>query len=286
MDITVILALLGAAVLHASWHALIKANNNQIIAIGGMNVATTLVCGILLFFVESLSLFAMGIIAVSVMIHFGYKVALAHLYQNSELSLAYPLARGLCPVLAVIIAFFALGETPGIIALLGVILICAGVCFLVTDGLQKQVTIYILFVATFAAITVALYSVVDAYGVRYTGSVLSFTVNLVFWDGLVFITYALCATQGSALQIWLNDWKNTALTGALGLISFWIFIWSLSKASVGGVSAIRETSIIFSVLIGAFYFKERITLVRWIGVVAISIGVVLIALGKFSHSIK
>jgi len=283
LDPLVITALISAAILHASWHALIKANSNQIIAIGGMNVATTTVCALLLFTASPLSPWAMGIIALSVVIHFAYKVALAHLYQNTELSLAYPLARGLCPVLAVIFAFFALGEKPGIIALLGILFVCAGVCFLVTDGLKKQVTPFVFLLAGFAAATVALYSVLDAYGVRFTGSVFSFTVHLIFWDGLVFIAYALWATQGKALKIWAIEWKNTALTGILGLSSFWIFIWSLSKESVGGVSAIRETSIIFSVLIGAVILKERITAIRWIGVGVVTIGVMLLAVGKFTN---
>ena len=284
MDIFVVAALIAAALLHASWHALIKSNSNQIIAIGGMSVATTLVCGLLLFKASPLSNWAFGIIALSILIHFAYKVALAKLYQNTQLSMAYPLARGLCPVLAVIIAFFALGERPGIIALLGIFCVCAGVCFLVTDGLKKQVTVFVFLLAGFAAATVALYSVIDAYGVRYTGSVFSFTAHLVFWDGLVFIAYALWETQGKALKIWVVEWKNTALTGILGLTSFWIFIWSLSKASVGGVSAIRETSIIFSVLIGAFVLKERITAVRWIGVSTVMIGVMLLAVGKFTNA--
>ncbi|MBU3624414.1 DMT family transporter [Polynucleobacter sp. AP-Latsch-80-C2] len=283
MDPLVIAALISAAILHASWHALIKANRNQIIAIGGMNVATTSVCALLLFTASPLSPWAMGIIALSVLIHFAYKVALAHLYQNTHLSLAYPLARGLCPVLAVMIAFFALGEKPGMIALLGILFVCAGVYFLVTDGLKKQVTTFVFLLAGFAAATVALYSVLDAYGVRFTESVFSFTVHLVFWDGLVFIAYALWATQGKALKIWAIEWKNTALTGILGLTSFGIFIWSLSKASVGGVSAIRETSIIFSVLISALILKERITAVRWIGVSTITIGVMLLAVGKFTN---
>ena len=150
-------------------------------------------------------------------------------------------------------------------------------------GLKKQITTFVFLLAGFAAATVALYSVLDAYGVRFTGSVFSFTVHLVFWDGLVFIAYALLATQGKALKIWAIEWKNTALTGILGLTSFWIFIWSLSKASVGGVSAIRETSIIFSVLISAYILKERITAVRWIGVGAVTIGVVLLAVGKFTN---
>jgi len=157
------------------------------------------------------------------------------------------------------------------------------VCFLVTDGLKKHVAVFVLLLAGFAAATVALYSVIDAYGVRYTGSVFSFTIHLVFWDGLVFIGYALWATQGKALKIWCIEWRITALTGILGLTSFWVFIWSLSKASVGGVSAIRETSIIFSVLIGAIILKERITKARWLGVLIVTFGVACLSIGKIEQ---
>lgn len=83
--------------------------------------------------------------------------------------------------------YFALGETPGVIAFLGITLVCAGVCFLAADNLKKHVIIALLMLAKFAAATAALYSVIHAYGVRYTDSVFSFTVHLVFWNGLVFI---------------------------------------------------------------------------------------------------
>jgi drug/metabolite transporter (DMT)-like permease len=276
----VLLALTGAAILHASWHALVKANSDQIIAIGGMNITTTMICGLLLISVPPLPLAAYGVVAISVFIHFGYKVALARLYRNTQLSLAYPLARGLCPILATIIAFIFLDEKPGWISLIGICGISLGVCFLVTDGLKKKVGILIFTLAAFAAGTVALYSVIDAYGVRISQNALSFTAHLVFWDGLAFIAYALYKTKGSAMRAWYIDWKITLLTGILGLTSFAIFIWSLLYASVGTVTAIREVSIVFSVLIGAIFLNESISTIRWIGVTFISIGVFLIAFSK------
>ena len=283
MDPIVLLVLTAAAILHASWHALIKANADQVIAIGGMNITTTMICGLLLFIAPPLPSLAYGVVAISVLIHFGYKVALARLYRDTQLSLAYPLARGLCPILATLIAFAFLDERPGWVSLFGICIISLGVCFLVTDGLQKKVSAFIFTLAAFAAATVALYSVIDAYGVRIGQSAFSFTTHLVFWDGLVFIAYALYATKGSAIRAWHIDWKNTLLTGILGLTSFAIFIWSLLHAPVGSVTAIREVSIVFSVLIGAIFLKEAISAIRWIGVACISAGVFLIAFGKVGN---
>jgi multidrug transporter EmrE-like cation transporter len=74
-------------------------------------------------------------IAASAVVHIVYFLLLGRLYRNADLSVAYPIMRGLAPLIAAAIAFATLGETPGPVAALGIAVLVGGVLLMGASGL-------------------------------------------------------------------------------------------------------------------------------------------------------
>jgi drug/metabolite transporter (DMT)-like permease len=112
VDPGVAVAVLAAALLHASWQALVKSSGDGVVALAGMNLVSGTLAIALLPFVKLPTPAAALVIAFSLLLHSGYKIALAQLYARADLSVGYPLARGLTPIFATAFALLFLGEVP------------------------------------------------------------------------------------------------------------------------------------------------------------------------------
>jgi drug/metabolite transporter (DMT)-like permease len=278
MDPLVIGAVLAASLLHASWHALVKSTTNRLTALAGMNLVAAAAALCLLPFVRMPSGFVFLIIAASVVLHVGYKVGLAALYVRADLGQAYPMARGLTPIMATVLGFVALGELPHASVLFGIALVSAGLLALARENVARRVTLRMLAVAALTGLSVAAYSVLDAYGIRLNGDWLGFTVWLVLCDCLTFLAYVF-AVQGPRAVVteWAERWGRVIVSGLFGIVSFGVFLWALGRAPVGGVTALRETSVLFAAVLGATVLKEASTWWRYAAAVSVMAGVVAIA---------
>lgn len=278
MDPLVTAAVLAASLLHASWHALVKSSGDQVIALAGMNLVSGAVALALIPLTGPLPQIAYAVIAGSVLLHLGYKLALARLYLRTDLGQAYPLARGLTPVIAAALAFVALGELPAPFVLAGIGLVCAGIASLAFE--RRTITFPVLGTAAAAGLAVAAYSVVDAYGIRLAGDWFSFTVWLVLLDSATFVAYALATRRAAALRTWRSGWGRVLVSGCLGVGAFGVFMWALGRAPVGPVTALRETSVLFAAIIGVVVLRERTTWKRYAAAIAVMAGVGVIALAR------
>jgi drug/metabolite transporter (DMT)-like permease len=279
MDPIVAAAVLGAALLHATWHALVKMSGDQVTALAGMNLVSGATAVLLMPFVSVPTGRACAVIAFSVLLHVGYKVALARLYSRVDLSVAYPIARGLTPVMATVLAFALVGERPGVFATAGIVAISLGILIAAAGRAAAGMAGQALLAAAVAGTAVAAYSIVDAYGVRINGDWLGFTVWLVAADSLVFVSYAIALRGHAAMRVWRRTWGTTLVSGLLGTASFGVFLWALGRAQVGPVAALRETSIVFAALIGLILMRERATAARLVSMILVTSGAVSIAIG-------
>jgi len=279
MAILAALAVLAASLLHATWHALVKSSEDRVTALAGMNLVSGLVAVALLPFARPLPPAILPIIALSVMLHLGYKLALARVYAGADLGQAYPLARGFAPIAAAAFAVPLLRELPGPAALSGIGLVCIGIALLAMESGPQRLTPRTAAAALIAGGAVAAYSVVDAYGIRSSGDWFSFTVWLVALDSGAFVAYAIATRRGRVLVAWRSGWRRVLGSGLLGLASFGIFMWALGKLPVGVVAALRETSVIFAAVLGVFLLGERPTWRRGAAAVIVTCGVAVIAAG-------
>jgi drug/metabolite transporter (DMT)-like permease len=278
VDAPVAAAVLAAALLHASWQALVKSSGDGVVALAGMNLVSGTVALALLPFVRLPTPAAALVIALSLALHSGYKIALAQLYARSDLSVGYPVARGLTPIFATGLALLFLAETPRGATLAGVLAISAGIAGLVFERGLRTLSAASLLAALVVGLSVAAYSALDAYGVRINGDWIGFTAWLVVADSAVFLAYAIATRREKAFRQWREGWGRTLVSGALGLASYFVFMWALSRAQVGAVAALRETSIVFAAIVGTVVLKERMTPARAVSVLLVAGGAAAIAI--------
>lgn len=257
LDSLTISLMLAAALLHASWHALVKSASDGVGALAGMGVVATLVALCVLPFVPFPPAPVWPVIAGSVCLHFGYKLALARSYKFGDLGQAFPLARGFVPLFAALFAFVFVGEIPQGGQVAGIVGVSAGLMWLAADSIRGGIDRRIFIAALVAGLMVAGYAVVDAYGTRLTGNWLSFTAWLVFVDsGSFFLLIYLAQRRQLLTTLWDNRIRTLA-TGVLGIASFGVFLWALSRSAVGSVAALRESSVLFAAIIGMVFHGER-----------------------------
>ena len=176
------------------------------------------------------------------------------------------------------IAFFALGESPTALQLFGIFLISGGILVMRFDDKDFRPGMALLFTAFLTGFMVAAYTVLDAYGARISGDWLSFLVWLMFLDGLAFVGL-ISLLRGRTLWVTVGrEWRLTLISGFLGVTAFSVFLWALSRGLTGGVSALRETSVLFASLIGILIFKERYSARKLSGILCITAGIVVFAI--------
>lgn len=259
MDTGVAAAVLAASLLHATWHALVKSSGDGVVALAGMNLVSATVAVAVLPFVRLPSGAVWALIAASVLLHGAYKIALARLYKRADLSQGYPLARGMTPIFATVLAFLFLHEAPGTATVGGIAAISVGILCLALERGAGALSPTALAAAMTVGLSVAAYSVLDAYGVRMNGDWLGFTAWLVVCDSGAFLAYTFATRGCAALKQWRSAAGRTLVSGALGIASFCVLMWALGRAPAGAVVALRETSIIFAAAIGALFLKERMS---------------------------
>ena len=100
----VLLAVLGSALLHAGWNFLVKASGERLLDTATLALGGSLLAAFLLPWVSLPASASLPWLAISVLIHVAYFVALIETYRHADLSVAYPLMRGLAPVLVALVS--------------------------------------------------------------------------------------------------------------------------------------------------------------------------------------
>jgi drug/metabolite transporter (DMT)-like permease len=277
LDALTIVLMLFAGLLHASWHSLVKYGGDRILVLAGMGLVAAAAAACALPFLPAPAPAVWPVIAASVVLHVGYKLALARSYAFGDLGQAYPMARGFVPLFSTAIAFALLAQTPPPVQVLGIGLVSAGLIWLAVDSIRGGVDRRLFVAALATGFTVAGYSVLDAYGTRLNGEWASFTAWLIVCDAGTF-SVVVYAMKGRAL--WSGLWHDRTrmlVSGVLGLLSFSVFLWALSRSPVGPVSALREASVLFATILGIAVYKERASLHKAAAAGLIVMGLVVIA---------
>lgn len=281
-------AVLFGALLHASWNALVKSSQDKTLDTALIHLLGSLVTLPLLFWLGPPPLTAWPYIAASVLIHIGYYIALARAYHHGDLGLAYPLMRGTAPLLVALSSALFVGEHLSPLAWIGVLGVCCGVLAL---GLSRHAldSPQAVGFALANAVIIAIYTLVDALGARAANAqadglgALRYVVMLFAFDGWPFALLVL-ARRGQtgwprALSYARARWP-IALGGALASLgSYGIALWAMTRAPVATVAALRETSVLFAAIIGAWLLRERFTPRRAMGTAVIVAGVMALRLG-------
>lgn len=278
VDLLTVALMLFAAILHAAWHGLVKSSDDQIVNLAGMGVVAAIPALALLPFVGLPAPAAWWILIVSTGLHVAYKLCLSSAYARGDLGEAFPLARGGVPLFALAIAFVTLGQVPTAPQWIAIGAISAGLLLIVAERLRGEVSVPLIVAAALAALAVASYSVLDAHGVQVAGNWVTFTAWLIVLDNMTFLAVAR-HRRGQGLWPALVAMRGRVIvSGLLGLLSFSVFLWALGRSPVAAVSALRETSVLFAILIGAMLHRERWSAQRIAAGCLIVLGIGIIAI--------
>lgn len=218
------------------------------------------------------------VLLLSVGLHVAYKLCLVGAYGRGDLGQVFPLARGMVPLFATLVAFIGPRQVPSIHQWVGVALVSCGLLFLALDRIHGLPRWPLLSGAAGTGATVAAYSVVDGYGTRLFDDWLGFTSWLIMLDSLAFLALSRILT-GPVLwaELKASRWR-VLVFGFLGLLSFCVFLWALSRNPIGAVTTIRESSVLFAVTIGVLRHREPVSPRRLRGGILVLLALVVTAL--------
>lgn len=275
---TVVAAVLFGALLHASWNAMVKSSTDKSLDTALIHFLGSIVAIPLVAMAGWPAAAAWPFLLASLAIHVGYYTALAGAYEHGDLGLTYPLMRGTAPLLVALSAGAALGETLSPLAWAGVLAVSAGVLTLGLSRHAFEAPKAVRF-ALVNAVIIALYTVVDAQGVRASGHALQYVSTLFLLDGWPFALIVFLRRRGAVMPYARRRWP-IALGGAIASLgSYGIALWAMTQAPVATVAALRETSVLFAALLGVWFLREAFTLRRVLGTCAILAGVMALRLG-------
>jgi drug/metabolite transporter (DMT)-like permease len=280
----VLAAVLGAAALHALWNSLVKSANDKFLS----SAIVALWCGVAAIFAALLlprpATVAFPFIIASALIHIVYFILVGQLYRTADLSVAYPIMRGLAPLIAAIIALVTLGEAPAPMASLGVALLVVGVLAMGASGFAHgRINRPTIIVALVNSAVIAIYSVIDGQGARLSGAGSAFAFAYNSWaDALTAIGYLpiiLCLRGRAAVAAFAVDWRRGLLGGLAAFFGYAIVIWAMTRAPIAAIAALRETSVVFAAIIGIVALGEPFHRQRAIAVFVILAGIILLRFG-------
>jgi drug/metabolite transporter (DMT)-like permease len=213
----------------------------------------------------------------SVLIHVVYFALVVACYRHAELSFAYPIMRGTAPAFSAILAAWLLKESPSLGGWIGVFLISGGVIVLSLDawflGSMRRASF---FMALSNAAVIVIYTLVDGVGVRLSGNAFSY-IGWAFFLPIVPIAVALLVRwRGPAASYVRHNVARGLVGGACILGSYGIALWAMTRAPIALVAALRETSVLFAMLIATLFLGERISRWRFVSILAISAGAIAI----------
>jgi drug/metabolite transporter (DMT)-like permease len=264
-----------SAVGHASWNALLKTTSDRLvlmvaIRLVGLLYGFMVLCSVGPPSIESLSLMIAAVVAMWI-----YQALLVQGYHIGDLSFVYPLSRGLAPILLTATAFLLLNESISVLQLLGVASISAGITTLAFLGHGSRVA---LIYATLTGVSIAAYSFLSGAGVRLSGNLFGFSATLEITSGVGFLAYAAVVRGRSFVPSLLAIWPTGIGAGLLSIVGYLTFLMAATYLPIGPVSAIRECSALFGVLIGIFIMKEPFGTARVIGTLLMTFGVIVLSL--------
>ena len=280
----VLAAVLGAALLHALWNSFVKSADDKFLS----SAIVALWCGVAAFAAALVlpppASAAAPFIVASALIHIVYFLLVGRLYRNADLSVAYPIMRGLAPLIAAVIALATLGEAPGPVAALGIAALVSGVMLMGVSGLAHgRIDATTVAVALVNSVVIAVYSVIDGQGARISGPSASFAFAYNSWaDALTALAYVpiVLFMRGRAAPVALvRKWPLGLLGGLAAFVGYAIVIWAMTTAPIAAVAALRETSVVFAALIGVVALGEPFRALRAVAALVILAGVVALRIG-------
>ncbi len=279
MEFAVFVMVIAAALLHAVWNAVIKFQGDRLVVMAIVTGSSGFISLLALPFVAFPTLESWPYIGLSLVLHNIYYLFLISSYRLGDFSHVYPIARGVAPVVVTLISVLFLEESLTTAGLFAVALISLGLVALarVREPLSNWRPIA---AALATGVCIALYTVTDGLGVRAAADPHSYTFGLFFLDGFPLVVLVALVKRRETLRVMRTHWLPGLFAGVVSLFAIWLVMWALALAPIAYVSALRETSTMFAVVIGVVFLKERLDLRRLAAVFCALAGSLLLKISR------
>ena len=264
-----------SALMHAGWNFLVKKGDDSQLDTALFSVGCSLIAAVLLPLVPLPDPACYPWLMVTLVVHVAYFLTLAAAYQHADLSSAYPVMRGIAPVLVALFAAIS-GETMNAQQMLGIAMIALGILTPAWTGKPWENRKGLYFAVGNAAI-IAFYTVLDGVGVRLSGNAMSYTLWLFLfnsWGILSIMTW-----KRSVSEVFMrarSGWRIALLGAGLSMGSYGIVLWAMTQSAIPAVAALREVSVIFAAVLGAWFLKESMGRWRILGASLVGVGAAVI----------
>ncbi|MCX4550431.1 DMT family transporter [Streptomyces sp. NBC_01387] len=278
MTPVVILAVVLAAITHASWNAIAHHIKDQLVSFTLISGGGLLIGLLAAPFVPFPAAAAWPYLLISASLHVTYMLLLMRSFTLGDFGQMYPIARGTAPLVVTVLAAIFVHEIPNGWQLAGVAVACTGLVGVAVWGLKGSRPHWPAIIAALATgLAIASYTTVDGVGVRDSGSSLGYIAWLMVLEGIAIPAYAAYRRRGQ-LVAQLRPYATKGLIGgAMSVVAYGLVLWAQTRAPLAPIAALRESSIIVGAAIGAIFFKEKFGLPRIAaaGLMVVGIGLML-----------
>ena len=268
-----------AALLHASWNAIVKSSPNKFLDVVLVTSGAALLSAVVLPFLYLPQSETWPYLAASIIIHVAYFLLIGASYRSGDMSHAYPLMRGAAPLLVALASGPLIGERLSIGEWSGVLLICGGILTLLrAGGPPNSLASRSTRLSLANAVVIAAYTLVDGTGVRLSGSPVGYTMWMFLLTAPSIMMWPVLRQRADITRHFYSRWHFGLIGGACTLGAYILVLWAMTQASIAMVAALRETAIIFGTAISVFVLGERFGWRRPISAAIILLGIVTIKL--------
>ncbi len=279
MTTSALLIVLTAAFLHALWNAVVKGAPDKAIVLGLVSLGHAVPALFALPFFGLPVWAAFPFIVGSTLIHWGYYWFLNTAYKHGDLSMVYPISRGITPVLVAMGAILFAGELLSTVAWFGILCISAGIGCLSLAGLGRQTNWIAIAAALGTGLMIASYSIVDGIGIRLSENALGYIAALfvaeILVAGFIFTTRWQRLVALPRRFVWAG-----LAGGVISGLAYGLVLYAKTIAPLGVVSALRESSVIFASIIGVMWFGEGPKSNRLLAATIVALGILVLAMAR------
>ena len=281
MTLTVFLAVILAAALHATWNALVKGGADKHLNMAGVVLGHAQLATIVLLVEPIPEPESWPYLLAGILLHFGYQMFLLTSYRFGDLTQVYPIARGSAPLLVAAISVLFLGVVLSSLEIIAVVIIGAGI---VSLGLVRSESGARNGKAALLALTtgcfIASYSLVDGLGARLSGTPVGYYAWLGMANAAIFALYLGITKPGLLPKVTREGRVTFWIRGSASFIAYGLVMWAFTQAPIALVTALRETSIIFALAIGILFLKEKIDVPKVFSTFTTLLGAILLRFSK------
>ena len=279
MSTFVFLIVLLAALMHASWNAMVKSTGDKMVSMTAITLGHAPLAIVAIPFFPLPAPESWPLLVASVIVHTCYQLMLATSYRLGDYTQVYPIARGSGPAIVMLISVFALGVAfvPTQYAAIG--LICLGIfclALLRRDGMRNPKAVG---AALVTGCFIAGYSLLDGLGARAAGTAIGYIAWLTLINAAVFALLMGLLHRPALVGALGEGRKILIFGGGASVLAYAVVVWAMTQAPIALVTALRETSTIFALLIGIVFLKERFTVWKLLATLLVLTGVVLLRVG-------